>query len=190
MFAATAELAPWIRLEKTSRTHFENEEKVASKSKTQLPTMTMQIDSWSVLDVGPQAYGAALPGAQWFQVIQQKIAASTIPPGYEPGDPESWLSQQLAVAALTFLSKSSYEFALAPYLYSSSSGELVAEFAEGEAMSTFIISPDSVTAFSVVGGKPILKKRSLKDWSVNRLRFWHEKTLAPPSGKMHGQMGS
>jgi hypothetical protein len=188
MIAATAELAPWIRLEKTSRTHFEHEETAGSETKNQLARM--QIDSPSALEFGPLAPGSVLPGAQWFQAIQQKIAASTIPPGYEPEDPGSWLSQQVAAAALTFLSKSSYEFALAPYLYGSPSGELIAEFGEGEAKSTFIISPDSVTAFSVVKGKPIFKKRLLREWSSSRLRFWREKTLAPPSGKTHGQMGS
>jgi hypothetical protein len=188
MLTATTGLSQWIRLEKTSQTHFENEEMFGRNMESTIQKTPMNLES--VLGFGQQAYSPDIPGAQWFKAIQQKIAVSTIPPGYEPGDPGSWLTPQVAVAALTFLFKSSYEFATEPYLDRSPSGELVAEFREGEARWTFIISPDSVTAFSVVEGKPIFKERPIRYWSTNQLKFWREKTLAQPSRKIHGSMGS
>lgn len=188
MPTATAELSPWIRFDKTSQTHFENE--VVAGVKANAQARTLQTNPESAFEFGRQADSMELPVAQWFRAVQHKIAASTIPSGYEPGDTGSWLSQQVAAAALPFLAKSSYEFELAPYLYSSPSGELVAEFEVGQGTTTFIISPDSVTAFSVIEGKPVFKKRALRYWSPNQIRIWREKISARPSGKKHGPMGS
>jgi hypothetical protein len=185
---ATAEFSPWIRFDKTSQTHFENE--AAAEIETNAEALTAQTNPESAFELGWQADRLEMPVAQWFRAVQQKIAASTVPSGYVPEDAGSWLSQQVAAAALTFLAKSSYEFELAPYLYRSPSGELVAEFEEGQGRTTFIISPDSVTAFSVIEGKPVFKKRPLRHWSTNQLRIWREKISARPSGKKHGPVGS
>jgi hypothetical protein len=183
MLNSTAEPTQWIRLDKTSRASFECERTAEAKMAT--PPPEARTDQ-PLFVIDPQPFGPQPPGAQWLGAVQQKIAASTIPPGYEQAESGNWLSQEVATAALAFIAKASNEFTVAPYLYGSPSGDLAAEFVDSKSRSTFIISPDSVTAFAVVEGKPILKNRPLRYWSTNQLRIWRDRIQAPLSGKRNG----
>jgi hypothetical protein len=188
MFEATAELSPWIKLDRTSLSRFENQG--VANFGGGAPTTAALTDSASAFESGEQYYSSGLSEAQWLHVIRQKIAASTLPPGYESEEAGTWLTQQVAAAALTLIERSSSVFPSAPYLYSGATGDLVAEFEEGSSRTTFIISADSVAAFSVAEGKPIFKRRPLRFWSANQLRIWRDKALPMPSGKNHGTVGS
>jgi hypothetical protein len=188
MFNSTAELPSWLKLDKTSRTQFETIKEMENAPEEQ----NQNQETMSALspDFYLQKQGMEIDGSHWFRAIQQKIAVSTIPSGYEVEEDGSWIRQNVAATALIFLAKSSNEFFATPYLYSSPSGDLVAEFEENDIKSTFIISADNITAFAMVGGKPIFKIKPALFWSPNQIKIWHEKITVLAQGKKNGQLES
>jgi hypothetical protein len=92
--------------------------------------------------------------AEWLENVCQRIANSVLMPGERSqNDDEAAISQEIGDSATWFFTNTSDVLPTEPHLYSSRSGDLVAEFEGKYGRLTAIISDSSVLAFAVFGEK-------------------------------------
>jgi hypothetical protein len=186
MFEFTAELSPWIRVERTGETSLDKLSLIPFSKLLHGPAPKPL--QFSDIEFWPLASSPKYPDAQWLKSVEQRIVASVPPPGYEVENDGTWLSQSVANAAVDFLGKVADSFTNEPYLYSSPSGDLVAEFQESKGRLTCIISPDSATIFAMIAEKPVTKTYSPVDWTMNRMKPLLDQILTTPESK-NGTVG-
>lgn len=127
--------------------------------------------SWGLAcAVPPQAVVEALPSdgnlgsiatpvvipAQWIGTIQQRIQRSILGSTVATPDEGGWLDFEIARHALYFFDATSDVLPTSePYLYTTSDGDLVAEFAGRHSKLTAVISKAAVQSYAIVDGQMI-----------------------------------
>jgi hypothetical protein len=100
------------------------------------------------------------PPVEWLPVVERRIKASIVPEEYEDDHvlacrSGEWLHEDVARSALDFFGRAGDLLPGEPYIYSSRSGNLVAEFCVGTAPLTTVISPETVTILMVEDDVPV-----------------------------------
>jgi hypothetical protein len=166
MVVLTADLSPWIRIERTADS-FEKSLPFRAPSQEDpappTPAVALKFDP-------PMPY-MELSNAPWLQAVQQRIVASVPPTGYSIEQDGTWVSQEVANAAVQFFGSFPETFSIEPYLYCAPSGDLVAEFDGARNKLTCLVSPDSVTVYSYSSIDEKLTPRKLPraDWSAEQI---------------------
>jgi hypothetical protein len=102
---------------------------------------------------------------QWFASTQRRIRDSVVPNYNRETHAGLWISQQVADAATVFFQKTADLLPGEPFIYSSSLGDLVAEFKTGQGSMTSIVSPAFTMLFAVIDGVPV-ERRVVKEGDV------------------------
>jgi hypothetical protein len=90
----------------------------------------------------------------WLPIIEQRINDSVLPVEYEANrqiacQSGEWLEEDVARSAIDFFFKIGDLLPNEPYIYSSKSGQLVAEFEKGAFPITAVVSPDLHTLMAI-----------------------------------------
>lgn len=99
--------------------------------------------------------------ASWLGLVERRIRDSICPDEVEYINDGRWLSVDVALHAMNFFQNTSDVLPGEPYIYSSTRGDLVAEFKASCGSMTGIVGTNSVIAFAVVGDT-IIKKENLE----------------------------
>jgi len=90
----------------------------------------------------------------WLQNIERRIRNSVVPVGKEHENDGRWLSSEMATAATAFFQLASDVLPGEPHIYSSLSGELIAESKTRHGVMNAVISPRTFVALPVIDGDP------------------------------------
>jgi len=99
--------------------------------------------------------------AQWLCEVQERIQRSLLPRGQK--NDGRWLTEEIAVASSSFFETTSDLLPSEPYIYSSSKGDLIAEFKSDGGSMTGVITPEFVGLFAMVDGVPVERTLSFAD---------------------------
>jgi hypothetical protein len=94
----------------------------------------------------------------WLENIQRYIDESVIPDTCRAENDGRWLNQEIAIAARDFFQKTAELLPGEPFIYSSKSGDLVAEFKDKHGTMTTIVSSTFVLLFAVIDGVPVERR--------------------------------
>lgn len=108
--------------------------------------------------------------AEWFEPVRQRIADSVIVPGEDIHNDETAISPNIGDSSLWFFTNTSDVLPAEPHLYSSRSGDLIAEFEGRYGRLTTIISDWSVLVFAVSGETVFDMQFQLRPENVTLLR--------------------
>jgi hypothetical protein len=114
------------------------------------------------LTTSPQVKGlstGALSGpdplsAAWLGAIERRIRDSIVPAERAAENDGRWLSPEVANTAIQFFRQASGVLPGEPYIYSSGSGDLIAEFKTRHGLLTSVVTLDKVLAVAMVDGQP------------------------------------
>jgi hypothetical protein len=122
------------------------------------------------LEFEAQAIGPAPIVAPWLSDVSRRIKDSIVPEGCQCENEGQWLSPSIALAATAFFQLTSDVLPSEPHIYSSLSGDLVAEFAGPRGILNAVISPRRIIALVVTGDSTIEKNIDWNSISANTLR--------------------
>lgn len=125
--------------------------------------------------------------AQWLSAVQERIQRSILPRGQN--NDGRWLTEEIALSSSTFFETTSDLLPGEPYIYTSTKGDLVAEFQSDSGIITGIITPEFVGLFAVIDGVPVERTLALANPPNSTRQGLHEfsETLRT---KQHGPMGT
>ena len=114
----------------------------------------------------PQVTGVSADGmvqgpqpipARWLADVERRIRDSIVPTEHLADNDGRWLSMSVANSAIQFFRQPSAVLPGEPFIYSSASGDLVAEkkFCKGlHGLMTSVVTEDKVLAMAMVNGHP------------------------------------
>jgi hypothetical protein len=102
--------------------------------------------------------GPSQIASSWLANVRKRVELSILPKGIEAQNAGQWLSEDIAAEAVRFFDKTSDLLPSEPFIYSSSVGDLIAEFKTVGGPMTGIIARGFVILFAVVGGAAIKKQ--------------------------------
>jgi hypothetical protein len=131
--------------------------------------------------------GPTRVAAGWLSAVKRRIASSVMPPGREAENQGQWLPEETVQAALLFFETVSDMLPGEPYIYSSKTKDLVAEFKTAQGRLTAIISPDFVRTFALTYGNAAVEKRLQLGVTSNESLRQHVRRLT--DNVVVGQLG-
>lgn len=165
MLTHTASISQWIGIERTA-------ERFTPVFTSLIPNQNMPAPTTlTVAEIEPSLPNAEVAEAPWFPAVQQRILTSVPPIGYAVVQDGTWISKEVAGAALQFLGSFSETFLVEPYLYCSPSGDLVAEFESTQNKLTCVIASDSATVYSSTDGRLTPRTIARTDWSPEQINL-------------------
>ena len=124
--------------------------------------------------------------ASWLANVQRRLSNSV---GLDTAAPDGqWLTKGVVAAANTFFQATSDLLPTEPHLYSSTQGDLVAEFQGVEMPMTVILSPSTAIALAVVGGQPLKFTIPITATPAGALRSELTRITAILRAKQHGSV--
>jgi hypothetical protein len=100
-------------------------------------------------------YAHHIPIPAWLDGIERKIRESIIPFGEDAPEGGRWLRKESADSAIAFFRETADLWAIEPFVYGSTKGDLIAEFGDKKGPLTVIISPDFALLFAAIGETPL-----------------------------------
>jgi hypothetical protein len=88
--------------------------------------------------------------ANWLAAVERRIRDSVVPQEHAADNDGRWLSQEVANSAIQFFQQASGVLPSEPYIYSSTSGDLVAEFKTRYGVLTSVVTMSKVLAVAMV----------------------------------------
>jgi hypothetical protein len=128
------------------------------------------------------------PVAPWLADVQRRLSGSIAMRGGTALHDRTGLAREVVRAANSFFELTSDLLPAEPYLYSSQSGDLVAEFSAPLGRMTIIISTDSAIAHASVGGRITQKSFVLTPEAQNSLRPEIDAITSPLRAGIHGSV--
>jgi hypothetical protein len=92
--------------------------------------------------------------ADWLATVERRIRNSIVPTEHAGENDGRWLRYEVANAAIQFFRQASSLLPGEPFIYSSTSGDLVAEFKSTYGLMTSVVTADKVLAVAMVHGHP------------------------------------
>lgn len=92
--------------------------------------------------------------ARWLADVERRIRDSIVPTEHLADNDGRWLSMSVANSAIQFFRQASAVLPGEPFIYSSASGDLVAEFKGLHGLMTSVVTEDKVLAMAMVNGHP------------------------------------
>ena len=125
--------------------------------------------------------------AQWLSTVQERIQRSILPRNQE--NDGRWLTEGIALSSSTFFETASDLLPGEPYIYTSSRGDLVAEFQSDSGVMTGIITPEFVGLFAVIDGVSVEKTLPLAN-PANSTRQGLQEFTETLRTEQHGALGT
>lgn len=129
--------------------------------------------------------------AAWLPKVETRLRDSTLPASIEKiCNDGSWISRSIANTAERFFQSTSDILPAEPHIYSSTKGDLVAEFDTPGGKLTSIVGESFVIAFAVIDGEIVKEELQLKDYNFDAARQKFRLLTKKLSDGHHGAVDS